>query len=113
MAVPWVRIEDSFHDHPKVLAAGPRAVGLAVMALSYANRHLTDGHVTREVLRSLGGTRSDAAKLVKAGMWEVNGNAGWVIHDFAVYQPTRAQVQADRAAARQRMARVRANGDRT
>ena len=96
MVMGWVRIDDMFYSHPKVLAAGNAAVGLWVRALAYANAYLTDGHINAETLRTLGATRRYATTLVKAGLWEPNGN-GWDIHDFADYQESREEIETRRA----------------
>ena len=45
--------------------------------------------------------------LVYAGLWERVEN-GYQIHDYAQFQPSKADVEADRASARARMADVRA-----
>jgi len=118
----WVRIDEGFPEHPKVIAAGPIASWLHVCALAYCNRQLTDGVITTAVLARLSDGRRNtahAAALVEAGLWEVI-DGGWLIHDFLHYQPSRAKVESERAAARERMANnrrssqdVRANNDRS
>ena len=83
-----------FENHDKVEACGLAAVGLFALGLSYAVRELTDGFIpdgwaeskTRE---EAGG--SAAQQLVDEGLWEpVEG--GYRVHDFAVYNPTRADL---------------------
>lgn len=107
--MPWVRIDESFPEHPKVLAAGPPAAWLHVCALAYCNRHLTDGFVSKAVLARLSDgkrTTALAGQLVAVGLWEtVDG--GWEIHDFLQYQPSKATVESERAKARERMANAR------
>ena len=46
----WLRIDDTFYDHPKIVAAGPLAVALHVFAMTYASRHGTDGFVPASML---------------------------------------------------------------
>ena len=41
----WVKLDDHFAEHPKVVQAGPVAGFLFVAALCYANRHLTNGFI--------------------------------------------------------------------
>jgi hypothetical protein len=93
----WVRVDDSFFSHPKVVQAGAEASGLYVWALAYSSHHLTDGHVPAAWVSQVMGKRAarTAEQLVSAGLWEVNGT-GWVIHDFLIYNPTRAQVEEKR-----------------
>src|SRR6185369_5458142 len=47
-----------------------------------------------------------AAELVSSGLWEKT-EGGWLFHDWPDYQPTRAQVQADRARTAERQAKHR------
>ena len=130
----WVRIDDSFAQHPKVVAAGPLAMAMQVAALCYCNRNLTDGIVARAVVPTLLnfeglaytsgvsdigiGVGDDASwqyvvgALVDTGMWEERPG-GYYIHDYPDYQPTKAEVEEEREAARERMSRVRAKQTRT
>lgn len=109
----WVRIDENFAQHPKVLKAGPLGMAMHVAALCYCNRHLTDGFVPKQIacmlldLTGIGmrmwssetmGGGHDAEwqmivdDLVEAGLWRpIEG--GWMIHDYLVYQPSREQVQ--------------------
>jgi len=73
--MPWLKVDDSLHSHPKVLAAGTTALGLWVRCGSWAAQHLTDGHVP-DAVAMLYGNRAQAAALVSAGMWTVT-DGGW------------------------------------
>jgi hypothetical protein len=107
--VGWVRIEDGVYAHPKILRTPKPARWAWVAGMAYANAYLTDGHVPAEALRIFDATRPEARALAAAGLWlPVDG--GWQIHDYGDYQATRAQVEAERATARARMARRRRNG---
>jgi general stress protein YciG len=114
--VPWVRLDEEFARHPKVLAAGPLGMAMQVAALCYCNSYLTDGFVPRSVVAGLldleglgmrmwmgevaGGGEDATWQLVvsdvlDAGLWEeVHG--GYLIHDYHQYQPSKAEVIADR-----------------
>lgn len=119
--MPWVRLDEDFASHPKVLDAGPLGMALQVAALCYANRHLTDGRIPRAAARSLldfegiavvdgmSGDDVDAGHviglLVDAGLWHEPGHdcevcpeveRGYVIHDYLEQQPSRAEVLAKR-----------------
>ena len=98
----WVKIDDQFAGHPKVTAAGPQAGWLFVAGLCYAGQHLTDGFIPSSALPLIYGTKRLAERLVSAGMWET-AEGGYIIHDYLVYQPTKAKVLAERDAAKQRM----------
>jgi hypothetical protein len=103
--MPWVKIDDSFYSHPKVVAAGHEATGFYIAALTYASHHLTDGHVSEEWAKREGGQR--APRLIAAltsappgfehGLWERNGS-GWNIHDYLDYNPSRERILAKRKA---------------
>lgn len=115
----WVKLDDSFATHPKVMEAGPLAMAMQVAALCYANRHLTDGLITTAAMRTLldldglafvGGMQGRdaspdmvAALLVDAEMWHEPGHdcpecadidRGFVIHGYLDFQPSRAQTEA-------------------
>lgn len=106
----WFKVDDLLHGHWKSRNAGLAALGLWVVAGSYASSQLTDGFVPAWFVDSWSAKRH-AARLVAAGMWHVardaDGLPGWLFHDWDNYQPTREQVLADRARNRQRQTRWR------
>lgn len=116
--MPWFKIDDKAHSHPKWLKAGNAALGLFVRAGSYSAQHLTEG-VVPGVIAQLYGTAPQAAKLVKVGLWHGAPHdcprcpqpaAGdYVIHDFfeGGRNSTRAQVEEARKRATDRQSRKR------
>jgi hypothetical protein len=104
--MPWFKMDDRLHSHPKWLTCSMGARGLWATAGSWCAGNSHDGVVPRMALRLLGGTRRQVAELVDAGLWEPHPD-GWAFHDWAHYQPTTEQVEADRAAARERQRRAR------
>ena len=101
-AVMWVRIDDDFANHPKVLRVAPLARWLHVVALCYCARQLTDGFVPAEAVSTLfnwspAPTRTKRAALVdalvNANLWE-RVEDGYRIHDFLEYNPSREKVLA-------------------
>lgn len=113
----WVRLDEAMPEHPKVAALGDSAFALWITSIAYANRNLTDGFVPSAVgigqLRYCDGNPIPAIReLEDAGIWhKVDG--GWEIHDFLDYQPSKANVLAEREAARERMARRRSSDVRS
>ena len=103
--MPWFKVDDALATHPKALRAGNAAMGLWVRAGSWSMQHLTDGHVPDHVLPTLG-TTTEARRLVEAGLWTRSVD-GFTFHDWGERQPSREQVEQDRAdaAERQRVAR--------
>lgn len=71
-------------------------------------QQLTDGFVPSGVVASLGGDWDDTAALVNAGLWH-QADGGFQFHDWAEYQPTKEQIQAERAKTRERVEKHRAN----
>lgn len=112
----WVKLDDQFYMNPKVLAAGPHAVALHIAGMCWVGGQLTDGAIPRHALPLLTGQAGVPAKtverLVESGLWDATAD-GWVIHDWHDWNPPAEKVRADRAAARERMANVRANKQRT
>ena len=123
--MPWVRVDDSYADHPKMLAVGPLGQALWLAGLAYCNRNLTDGFipysaagrlVSWEMLRKVhdagetvwtigiatGMHGEDVTSkmvigfLLDAVLWE-QCDGGYRVHDYGVYQPSKAEVEADRA----------------
>jgi hypothetical protein len=123
----WVKIDDGFVEHPKIAKVGLIGAWLQLQALCYANRNLTDGFIPtgiadsflrRGVLRLE--ERPDGRELkwtvgehsghqgldlpdtdwptvmIAAGLWEQVAG-GYRIHDYDTYQPTKAEVLAERA----------------
>lgn len=103
--MPWFRLDDSFHSHPKVIAAGNEAVGLYVRCGTYAAQHLTDGFVGKPIVL-LYGSEALAARLVDAALWN-RTRGGWNIHDYLDYNPSRETVERERKAAAERQRRSR------
>jgi hypothetical protein len=103
--VTWFRLDDSFHSHPKVIAAGNEATGLFVRCGTYAAEHLTDGFIRKDVAL-LYGSDALAATLVKATLWH-RTRGGWMIHDYLDYNPSAEQVKQERKAASERQKRRR------
>jgi hypothetical protein len=103
--MPWVKLDDSFFCHPKIVTVGAEATGLYVWALTYSAHNLTDGHIPAAWVRQAVGTRAKklATLLVEHGLWEENGT-GWMIHDYGQYNPSREKILARRAADSQRKA---------
>lgn len=94
----WVRLDDGFAEHPKIVRAGPLAAALQVAALCYCSRNLTNGEVPSPVARRLldiAKPQQAIAALVREGIWE-EGPDGYRIHDFLDYQPSRDEVRSAR-----------------
>jgi hypothetical protein len=117
--LPWFKVDDTAHSHPKLMRATNAAIGLWLRAGSYAAQHLTEGHVPG-VVAQLYGTTPQIRKLVAAGLWHEHGHTcphekcqqpapgDYYMHDFLIYNPSRAQEESKRSAAAERQSRGRA-----
>lgn len=107
--MPWFRVDDKLHDHRKSRRAGLPAMGLWVLAGSWSMDHLTDGFVPKDVLPRWA-TLTIAKRLVAAGLWETaeqDGETGWRFLNWEEFQPSKADVEAERTATRERVKRWR------
>jgi len=101
----WVRLDDNFADHPKVIALSDTAFRLYIEGLCYSNRQLTDGFIPNAVYTKLS-KNDDAQFLIEAGLWE-DTEGGFNIRSYTEYQPTREKVEKKREEAKERLRRYR------
>jgi hypothetical protein len=117
--MPWFKIDDSAHSHPKFLRAGNAALGLWLRCGSYSAQHLLEGFVPKSVVKPFGGTPAQVRKLIEAGLWHEAGHDckrcsqpvdGYMIHDFfeGGRNVTKAQHEAGKKGAAERAAKSRA-----
>jgi hypothetical protein len=105
--MPWFKVDDGFHGHPKVVELSLAAVGLWTLAGSWCAKYLTDGMVPTKTVTRLGGDASEAGELVAAELW-LKAAGGFQFKDWHHYQPLKEAVEAERAAAQERMRKARA-----
>jgi hypothetical protein len=107
----WVRIDDGFADHPKLLAVGLAGVVLQLRALCYCSRNLTDGFVPDSALPILLHDirqKEIVSRMISARLWE-RSEGGYALHDYLKYQQRRKDVLAGRRRAARRVAKWRAS----
>ena len=105
----WVKLDDNFAGHRKVLAAGLAAAWLHIEGLCYCAQQEPDGAILDAALVKLTQFSKPkaerlAVRLVEVGLWERNG-AGYAIHDYLEYNPSKKSLDEKRRAARERMAK--------
>jgi hypothetical protein len=105
--MPWFKVDDAFHGHPKVLELSLPAVGLWTLAGSWCANYLTDGEITLRAIGRLGGSEKNAQELVDAGLWIPTVDESFQFKDWRDYQPLKSEIEAERDAARERMKVVR------
>lgn len=104
----WLRIDDGFHSHPKVIDLSDGALLFWVEVAGWCSKHSPFGIVPRGLLRKLAPrsakhfpeadseaelealanelTEATGNGLSDFGLWEVH-EKGWQFHDWEVYQP--------------------------
>ena len=119
----WARMDDAMGEHRKtrrlLKAGGLDAFGLHSLAILNCARYLTDGFVEEEFVEEtldaakVRGKARDRItdKLEEIGQW-IACPGGWMIHDYLDHNPSRADVEARRAADAERKARGRGSESR-
>lgn len=105
----WLKLDDHFHDHPKVIAAGNAAIGLWVRCANYSGAYDLDGFIPRAAMLAMSEHPTQQGRCSKVGMW-VPSEGGVLIPSFLEYNPSGAENRArrERDAQRKRDARARA-----
>ena len=92
MPLPWVRLDTTMPDHPKIIDlcdrgdAGMAAAFVWVCSLAYAGKHGTDGFIAKGALSRLNGKPKHAQLLVAHALWDELLPKGWQIHGWDEYQ---------------------------
>ena len=102
----WFKVDDRLWAHPKWMHLPDSARALWVTAGSYCAQYETDGYINSATIPQLGSRKAAAERLVKAQLWnKVEG--GYQFHDWDEFQPTKAQLDAERRATKERVQRWR------
>jgi hypothetical protein len=114
----WLKLDDCFFRHPKVIAAGRDARDLYLAGLCYCGAGLTDGVIPAGALRILGADvdiddpKAAVTTLVRVGLWEMIESGEYRVHDYLEYNPSAEKVKAERKVAQERMRPNRSGGVR-
>lgn len=116
----YSRFALGFTSKRRVAALSDAAFRLWVSSISYAREQLTDGRIETSDLSLIprGGKqktwkKSQVFELVSSGLWRETGAGSWLIDDYDGWQESAEKVREKRQKARDRMAGVRANSQRT
>lgn len=105
----WIKLDDSFADHPKVADLSDRAFRVHISALLYCGKYLTDGVIPRSIANKfcINNASQTIQKLIENGLWKrIEG--GYEINDYLKYQTSKAQAEMEKENNRLRAAKARA-----
>jgi hypothetical protein len=91
--VAWIKLDDGFTTHPKIVGLSDKAFRAYVDSLCYSGRHLTDGFVPVAALSAA--SKKARPELEAAGLWHPD-DAGIRINDFLEYNRSREVVEEER-----------------
>lgn len=111
----WFRVDDCLHSSSKVQSIPARqrlaAMGLWVIAGSWASAQGTDGYVPGHMLRHWRATDKVVESLVNAGLWE-HEREGFVFCSWDEYNPNKRRTKDERDADAARKRDERASNKR-
>lgn len=108
----WIKLDNNFPDHPKVLSLTDEAFRLYVAGLCYSSRYLTDGVLSEAVVDRLlpARTRENISKsseqLEANDLWLRRENC-WEIAGYSEHQSSKEEVEQAKQANRERVAKWR------
>ena len=105
----WVKIDDSFPNHPKIVGLTDKAFRIHISGLCYCGTYLTDGFVPMTIAaRFANEDMQYIVELTQAGLWrEAPHDNGFHIHDYLAHQTSKTQVEEKRQTVRERQKRYR------
>lgn len=109
----WLRVEGRAPQHRKIAPLSDAAFRLHFTAKCWCAEELTDGVMPASVPATLTAAPRGKAlakavnELVSAGLWDINPDGGWRVHDYLEYNPSAESVRAKQQQARDRMQRSR------
>lgn len=108
--MPWSKLDDGFHEHPKTVAMSDKAFRLFVCSVTYSSRHKLAGRLTQPHLavlfRLTGAKQKQVEELVNLRSFDIDGD-GYLIHGFNEYNPDQEELSRKRADAGKAGAKVR------
>jgi hypothetical protein len=91
----WFFVDDAWHCHPKVIAAGNAAAGLWARCGSYCSQQNLEGRIPK-LLATAYGTRAEINRLIAVGLWLDEGDV-YVMHDWTDYNRSRREAMEQRS----------------
>ena len=101
----WFKVDDNLAFHHKTVKAGNAAMGLWVRAGAWSRSSGTDGFIPDAMAAQIG-TPAQIRRLVDAGLWS-RLPSGYAFHQWDERQPSKAEMEEERAANARRQAEWR------
>lgn len=107
----WIRLEDSFFRHRKVIELSKDAKLLFIAGLCYCGEQMTDGFISNAALRVVAAVvdvkaTAAAKELVDCGLWHKQAD-GYDVHDYLQHQTSAAEIREKRQETADRVKRWR------
>lgn len=105
MGLPWIRLDTTMADNPKVLGLlterdGHRAAFVWTCCMAYSGKHGTAGFIAREAMPFVHGRAADMRLLVSHGFLKESAG-GWDVNGWAEFQLTDEDMEKRREKGRQ------------
>ncbi|MCC3277498.1 hypothetical protein LJ753_16665 [Arthrobacter sp. zg-Y20] len=102
MALEWVRLDTNIASNKKILALmaekkGKETAFTYACSIAYVGLQESNGIIPKAALPFVHGTPTDAANLVKHGLWDEH-EEGWILRNWAERNPTKEAVEQTRTA---------------
>ena len=108
--MPWFKVDDTFHSHPKARRLDLSALGLWTLCGSHSMAYKLNGFVPDWLVQGFPKGRQAAERLVRVGLWENairDEEQGYQFHDWLDYQQSAEEIERDRDHARKRQREFR------
>lgn len=122
----WAKLDDDFHDHPKVEAVGNEGAGVIARLISWSSRHLTDGIVPLWKVMAIASNRKiqdpavreESARtlvgdLLSARWLDLREGDNFYIHNYHKRNPSAAKEREKRAKDAERKLKNRGKSERS
>lgn len=97
----WLKIDDGMPEHSKIADLSVHAKWALVEIWCYSARNHTDGKLPLTIAKRITSAKV-LAELTDADLIHKNG-AGWIVHDFLDYNPSKSEVDERREAEAERL----------
>lgn len=98
----WVKLDDGFWMHPKVVMAGNEGAGIFARCLSYCGAYLTDGKLPNDVALAIAGSPRKLEAVVAVGLLQRLPSGDVYVRDYTDYNPPRDVVEAQQEVRREK-----------